>query len=60
LLLCGALSTKGNEVEDEALPLGHRVIQIDPLEFEVIANDVEGGERLQALDEGLHVIILLV
>jgi hypothetical protein len=36
------------------------VVQLDLLEFEVIADGVEGGEWLRPLDEDLHVIELLV
>jgi hypothetical protein len=36
------------------------VVQLDLLEFKVIADGVEGGEWLRPLDEDLHVIELLV
>jgi hypothetical protein len=36
------------------------VVQLDLLEFEIIADSVEGGERLRLLDEDLHVIEPLV
>jgi hypothetical protein len=36
------------------------VVQFDPLEFEVITDDVEGGERLRPLNEDLYVIEPLV
>jgi hypothetical protein len=32
------------------------VIQLDLLEFKIIVDGVEGGKRLQPLDEDLHVI----
>jgi hypothetical protein len=32
------------------------VVQLDLLKFKVIADGVEGGERLRLLDEDLHVI----
>jgi hypothetical protein len=40
--------------------LGCRVVQLDLLEFEVVADGVEGGELLRPLDENLHVIEPLV
>jgi hypothetical protein len=36
------------------------VVQLDLLEFEVIANDVEGGEWLRPFDQDLHLIEPLV
>jgi hypothetical protein len=36
------------------------VVQLNLLEFEVIANGVKGGKRLRSLDEDLHVIEPLV
>jgi hypothetical protein len=36
------------------------VLQLDLLEFEIIADGVEGGERLRPLDEDLNVIEPLV
>jgi hypothetical protein len=36
------------------------VVQLDLLEFEVIANDVEGWEWLRPLDQDLHLIKPLV
>jgi hypothetical protein len=53
-------SSRGGGVESEGLSLSHRVVQLDPLEFEVVADGVEGGERLRSLDEGLVVIEYLV
>jgi hypothetical protein len=47
-------------VERGGLPLGHRVVHLDLLEFEVIADGVEGGERLQPLDEDFDMIEPLV
>jgi hypothetical protein len=58
LLLRRTSSSRGHGVEYGGLSLGRRVVQLDPLEFEVIADDVEGGERL--LDEDLHVIEPLI
>jgi hypothetical protein len=43
-----------------SLSLGRRVVQLDLLEFEVVADGVEGGERLRPLDEDFHVIEPLV
>jgi hypothetical protein len=60
LLLWRALSTWGHGVECGGLSLGHRVVQLDLLEFKVIADGVEEGERLRLLDEDLHVIKHLV
>jgi hypothetical protein len=53
-------STLGCGVERGGLSLGCRVAQLDLLEFEVIADGVEGGERLRPLDEDLHMIEPLV
>jgi hypothetical protein len=53
-------STQGCRVDGKGLPLGCRVVQLDLLEFEVIVDNVEGGEQVRVLDEGLHVIVLLV
>jgi hypothetical protein len=36
------------------------VVQLDFLEFEVVADGVEGGERLRPLDKDLHAIEPLV
>jgi hypothetical protein len=36
------------------------VVQLDLLEFEDVADDVEGGEQLRLLDEDLHMIEPLV
>jgi hypothetical protein len=36
------------------------VVQLNLLEFKVVADGVEGGERLRPLDEDLHVIKPLV
>jgi hypothetical protein len=60
LLLWRAPSSWGRGVERGGLSLGRRVVQLDLLKFEVIADDVEGGEWLRPLDEDLHVIELLV
>jgi hypothetical protein len=40
--------------------MGCRVLQLDLLEFKVIADDMKGGEWLLVLGEGLHMIALLV
>jgi hypothetical protein len=53
-------STRGPKVERGGLTLGHRVVQLDLHEFEVIANGVEEGERLRSLDKDFHVIEPLV
>jgi hypothetical protein len=55
----GALLLRGG-VECGGMSLGRRVVQLDLLEFEVVADGVEGGEWLRPLDEDLHVIKLLV
>jgi hypothetical protein len=36
------------------------VVQLDLLEFKVVADGVEGGEWLRSLDEDLHVIEPLI
>jgi hypothetical protein len=53
-------SSRGRGVGCGGLSLGHRVVQLDVLEFEVIADSVGGGERLRPFDEDLHMIKLLV
>jgi hypothetical protein len=42
------------------LSLGHRVVQLNLLKFEVVVDGVEGRERLRPLNEDLHVIKLLI
>jgi hypothetical protein len=51
----GALLLRGG-VERGGLSLGHRVVQLNLLEFKVVADGVEGGEWLRSLDEDLQVI----
>jgi hypothetical protein len=50
----------GRGVERRGLSLGHQVVQLDLLEFEVIVDGVDGGEQLRLLDEDLHMIEPLV
>jgi hypothetical protein len=42
------------------MSLGRRVVQLDLLEFKIIADGVEGGERLRPVDEDFYVIKPLV
>jgi hypothetical protein len=47
-------------VESRDLSLGHRVVQLNLLEFKVIVDGVLGRECPQQLDKNLHVIERLV
>jgi hypothetical protein len=42
----GSYSCRGHGVKHGGLSLGHLVVQLNLLEFEIVADGVEGGERL--------------